>query len=418
MKNARHIPEKILQFLWQYQVFPPDKLVTVQGESLTVLHPGQLNLDSGPDFLLASITLNEMQWGGAVEIHQFTSQWQKHGHHQDAAYQGVILHVVWENDGTDFSGSIPILEMIRIVPLEMYERYRRISTHNGPVPCAELLPTLPEMIRKAGLHEGLEARMKERRLQWEHRAELLNQDFLEVWKTGLCMAFGMRINHIPFEHLAGLITKPMIQYFLKRPKEMNILLMGLSGLHAELGTDEVKEWKHFKTLFNLNPMDSVFWKKMRTRPSNHPAPRIKQLAIFLATYGLELPANLYNFSIEDWLNWLQYPFIIYHEKCPGIRFQHHVLLNAILPFIYWVSETERNDDMQKKTMEMMKELPTELNRRTKLWEGLILENAGDSQALIYIEKHLCQARACLQCRWGKFFLTRPETTVQGLEDFM
>jgi hypothetical protein len=54
-------------------------------------------LELAGEFFNAQITIGEQKWAGNVEIHQViglvcaSSQ-------KDAAYENVILHVVWEHD--------------------------------------------------------------------------------------------------------------------------------------------------------------------------------------------------------------------------------------------------------------------------------------------------------------------------------
>jgi hypothetical protein len=92
------MPEAFLYFLWQYQYFAKPDLATTDGDSVQVLHPGFRNHDSGPDFFNARLLINDVEWGGTVEMHTKTSDWLAHRHQHDRAYDNVILHVVWQDD--------------------------------------------------------------------------------------------------------------------------------------------------------------------------------------------------------------------------------------------------------------------------------------------------------------------------------
>src|SRR5437879_2758287 len=92
--------ESFLHYIWQFQYFHKVDLKTSEGEQVTVLKQGIHNTDSGPDFSQAKIKIENIEWAGHVEIHVKSSEWYNHKHEQDAAYENVVLHVVWENDKT------------------------------------------------------------------------------------------------------------------------------------------------------------------------------------------------------------------------------------------------------------------------------------------------------------------------------
>mgnify|MGYP001792132628 CR=1 FL=1 len=63
-----------------------------------MLHPGQYNTSSGPDFFNARVRIANQEWAGNLEIHLKSSDWYVHGHENDINYSNVILHVVWEDN--------------------------------------------------------------------------------------------------------------------------------------------------------------------------------------------------------------------------------------------------------------------------------------------------------------------------------
>ena len=90
--------EYILHHVWFKQRFSGRDLTTTDGRSLQILHPGEYNENSGPDFLNAVIRIDQERWAGAVEIHLKSSDWYDHGHQTDKQYDSVILHVCLEEN--------------------------------------------------------------------------------------------------------------------------------------------------------------------------------------------------------------------------------------------------------------------------------------------------------------------------------
>lgn len=90
--------EALMQYVWQHRLWPPEKMVTDDGRPLRVIDPGRLNTGSGPDFFNAKIRIGDRLWAGDVEMHVSASDWHRHGHDGDSAYDSVILHVVDRGD--------------------------------------------------------------------------------------------------------------------------------------------------------------------------------------------------------------------------------------------------------------------------------------------------------------------------------
>lgn len=79
---------------------PRGALRLEDGRALKVVFPGVPGGGAGPDFTGAILDAGGDLLRGDVEIHLRASGWNAHGHAADAAYAGVVLHVVAVNDGT------------------------------------------------------------------------------------------------------------------------------------------------------------------------------------------------------------------------------------------------------------------------------------------------------------------------------
>ena len=93
------LSEATLVRLWAGQRFPASALVTRQGMPLRALHPGRRGRGAGPDFRDALIaTPTGALLRGDVELHVRASDFRAHGHQRDRRYDGVVLHLVFDDD--------------------------------------------------------------------------------------------------------------------------------------------------------------------------------------------------------------------------------------------------------------------------------------------------------------------------------
>ena len=95
---SQHFNEGDLARLWQGQRFPPEALRTREGRAFRVIYRGRATGGPGPDYRDAIISAAEELLQGDVELHVRTSDFRRHGHHRDPAYDRLVLHLVFRHD--------------------------------------------------------------------------------------------------------------------------------------------------------------------------------------------------------------------------------------------------------------------------------------------------------------------------------
>ncbi len=119
--------ENFLQFVYQQQLFDKNKLKTIAGEKIEIINTGYLNSDAGPDFFNAKIRINDQLWAGNIEVHTKSSDWSKHKHDSDSAYDNVILHIVAEFDAPAYTSKGRLLPtLILKYDKQLYDNYMTI----------------------------------------------------------------------------------------------------------------------------------------------------------------------------------------------------------------------------------------------------------------------------------------------------
>ena len=130
--------ESILHYVWQNKLFTAHNLQTTDGEPVEIIDVGKMNTDAGPDFFNAKIRIGETIWAGNIEIHINSSEWNKHHHQSDSAYNNVILHIVYQADTDVYRTDgerIPQLELV--FPKKIEENYEQLFSQKKWIPCAD-----------------------------------------------------------------------------------------------------------------------------------------------------------------------------------------------------------------------------------------------------------------------------------------
>ncbi len=158
--------EKWIHWAWE------KKLIPLEEEGICLHNPGVANLyKPGPDFLHASFSFDGLRWFGHIEIHVYSSDWYKHGHHQDPQYENVILHVVAFDDKPVVVNGTPLKTIVVSPPLSNVLK-PLVKSPLFALPCHSLVKPLPIRFSAAYLHRFWMKRMERKKSDhsWEMAA--------------------------------------------------------------------------------------------------------------------------------------------------------------------------------------------------------------------------------------------------------
>lgn len=414
--------EELLYYLWQHRLYNLQGLATTDGEPLIVSSPGQRNTDSGPDFSNARIQVGDIQWAGNVEIHVKTSDWYKHGHQTDPAFDKLILHVVYENDLDDKTpGNSPILELKGRVDESLIERYRQLQRSLNWIPCENLINNVDDLTLKMTLD-----RMAVERL--ERKTEDVNQLLQQntgSWEETMYQLtarnFGLRTNRDTFELLARSLPQKIISKHKSNLLQIEALLFGQSGLLQTVGEpDEYvqqlqKEYGYLQKLYKLTPLQAHQWKFMRMRPAAFPTVRLAQFAALLHCSSHLFSKIIDTVATKALKEFFNVTASVYWEthyrfsepskkrkKELGDSMQQLLLINLVAPMLFAYGNYKGDQNLRDRALELLDSLKPEKNSLIDRWADVRYkaETALETQALIQLKTEHCDTKDCLHCTIG------------------
>ena len=98
LSTAGDINEKQVTAAWQGLLDRGCRMKTESGEVLRIIYPGKASDAPGSDFQDAVIHVSRRTLKGNIELHVNASDWHKHEHDRNPAYNGVVLHVALQHD--------------------------------------------------------------------------------------------------------------------------------------------------------------------------------------------------------------------------------------------------------------------------------------------------------------------------------
>ena len=417
--------EAFLHYLWRLQRYERHELRTTEGEPLTIGARGTLNTHAGPDFSDARVRIGTTRWAGHVEIHVRASDWYRHGHQTDPAYDNVILHVVHTDDrpvSHRHGERIPTLELKDRIPLELYNHYQRLIDNAAWIPCAPFFPEVRAITRDLWLDRLLVERL-ERKTQYLD--ELLTQtrnDWEATAYQFLLRNIGLRVNTEAFALLARVTPLKVIRKYASSLFDLEALLFGQSGLlerteHRDDYTERLRARHAFlRAKHGLTPMPVAAWKFLRLRPPNFPTIRIAQTAallhrrlpLFQALLQLQTPEQAAAFFTAPpsayWRSRYQFGEAgkQLQQRTIGKATVRLLLINAVVPLLFAYGQRRGNEAYRERATNLLEALPPEKNSIITHWKtlGAPADSAYRTQALLQLKNEYCTPKRCLQCAVG------------------
>jgi hypothetical protein len=419
--------EELLHYLWRTKRFDFTNLHTTQGESLHIFHTGEYNTHAGPDFLNAKIRIGDTTWAGNVEMHLSASEWLRHGHAADKAYDNVILHVVLEEDAPILRASgerIPCLEMKALIAPKLSSKYLELLHSEYWIPCQAQFEQVPEMTRTLWLERLLVERLEQKTELISQQLQQNQQNWEETFYQLLARNFGMHVNMEPFELLAKSMPLLLLAKHKNSLLQIEALLFGQAGLLESDFQDAYsnqlkKEYAFLQKKYGLTPIRGESWKFLRLRPANFPTVRIAQFAMLIFQSNHLFSKMLAATSVEEIENMLELKLSNYwlthyrfdkdskkNRKRLGKDTIYLIVINTITPFLFLYGKWKSDDCYKDRAFTMLEQLPPEANHIIKNWQQLGLKpvSAYQTQALLQLKKHYCDTKQCVNCAIGNAIL--------------
>lgn len=403
--------ERLLHYVWKHKMLPLRTLITSDGQEVEVIDPGLHNHDQGPDFFNAKIRLDKTLWAGNVEVHLRSSDWYRHGHDNDPAYNSVILHVVGEIDREVRTAEGKTLPQIQLdIPQKTRQSYEELCRTEDYPRCHRIIPLVPQLKVHQWMDALLVERLKERSELVTERAARTDGDWERATFVTLSRSFGFGLNGDAFERWAMKVPLQAAGKHRDSLFQIEALFLGMAGLINEIKThrseEEVErlrqEFSYLKHKFSLGePMQRSEWRFLRTRPQNFPFMRILQIAELYHSGKTQMSKFLEAKDIKD----LQQCLTIKGTTAASRRL---LIINTVVPLLFAYGRHIGDEDICMRAIRLLEELPAENNYILRQWQacGLKVSTAADSQALIQLKRQYCDRIDCLRCRFGYEYLKR------------
>ena len=432
--------EDFLQYIWRCGLFDPLSLKDADGKSIEVLRRGEHNGNAGPDFFNAMIRTGGTVLAGNVEIHINSSDWYRHGHHRDRAYDNVILQLVLNRDAeVRRTGGGIIPTAVLSFDNRLQDNYCRLLGNESWIACEPCINRVDPVLVRQWLEILAVMRLEEKAQLIGEIRHYNDNCWEETFYQQLARNFGFRLNGAVFEMLARSLPYKYLLRHRDNLFQLEAMLFGQAGmldngmgmpasgkkLTDHDGSDEYfralkKEYSFLKSKYRLKPLEKHLWRFLRLRPANFPTIRLAQFAallhnktsLFSSVLDCDDLKPLYTLfrvaASEYWDSHFMFGRPAGRSvKSPGVFAIRSLIINTVVPVLHYYGKQRQIAEYCTRAKDFLTELPPENNSIITKWGdlGIRAANAFQSQALLHLKNEFCSYRRCLDCRPGRHIIS-------------
>lgn len=424
------VPEDLLHFVWKFRLFKSQQFKTTESEKVEIIRPGFHNHNAGPDFENAKIKIGATLWVGNVEIHVNSSDWYRHQHQTDLAYDNVILHVVAKHDQEILRSdgtTIAVLEIEDLISEEIKQNYFLLMNGINWIPCEKKIKDIDHFYIRKCLNRVLIERLEEKTEQLQGLLTEFKGSWDDAFYISIARNFGFKTNALPFEMLARSLAQNLLAKYKNRPLQIEALIFGQAGFLNSSFKEEYpkllqQEYQFLQKKHSLKPVDKYLWKYMRLRPCNFPTLRLAQFSALILKsnhlFSKILVEKDFSVILKMFSEIQPVPYWQSHYRFEQISQQHsaamgrdaidNILINTIAVFLFSYGLKTGTEAYCERGIQMLEKLKPEKNALIYRFIeiGVKSDCAASTQALIQLKKSYCDQKKCLSCEVAYNFLKK------------
>ena len=423
--------EKIIYYIWKNRLFPLSGLRSTSGEQIRVIDNGS-NENGANVFSNAKIKIGDKIWVGNVILHGKSSDWEQEISADRRCTDNVILHVTMENDCSMLRKHGEEIQQVCFgYPDTLKREICEANVNRGRLlPCAHAVSKMEEINLHCILSRLLVERIEEKANRIQELHNRCNKRWEETLFRTLIKSFGFGMQTELFEQLSDIIDFNALNKHHDNAIQVEAILFGQAGLLNEQSipyyyrdfalqsnyfNELRREYSFLEKKFNLKSMDYNAW----GGGTSSPHIRIARLAAIFNKYNFNISAISNCDTIEELYNIIDTPLhgYWYNHNCFGgtetfgnsnmkQRQIDVIIINTVAPILYVYGKHRKEYSLCSKAEELLHTLKAEENSIVRRWRenGVEPACAGDSQALIHLNKSYCSHSKCLECQFAYIYI--------------
>ncbi|MCF2708519.1 DUF2851 family protein [Bacteroides pyogenes] len=302
--------EHLLQYVWKHKLFPLQPLQTTGGLPVEVIDPGLRNSNAGPDFFNAKLKIDGTLWVGNVEVHSLSSDWFRHGHDRDRAYDSVILHVAGKVDADIVRPDGEPLPQLQLnCPDAVRTHYEELRNADRYPCCTEVIGALPKVAVHSWLTSLQTERLQQKALQIEKRLERCDRNWEDAFFVTLARNFGFGLNGDAFERWAGTLPFRAVDKHRDDLFQIEAFFFGQAGLLDEIASrEDVSNRPATPQVQTVHLTASGTADALPAEAKADGLPLHSRVTSTLETVPADLPADEYYFRLQKEYRYLRHKF--------------------------------------------------------------------------------------------------------------